>query len=714
MDAYCDHTFYRGMVWLYRYLILDEPVPDFENFASWFSLPVHRKVSNRCSEVGSTEYYDVWKKFFDEAGVLVGMVTYQCRRQSMQELDEEGVDTIQIARMSGHGPEAAAAQKKGSSAMMKSYITNGCVQGSTSRGGGDHRYPKNHEPPRVKESCAVTDDTLRKFLSGRGIPKLAQLLDEREKTNKALDACTTVDEGREKRLYAATDVIETQIADIKWCLQALASIPVQAKATSVLEPTGKKQDGTDMFLSIRERHIDGTFKSLLHNAGFHSDHYLDLVRRVQKAQWEEVRAHSPEAQAARQSESQIADRKEREQTLMLARDTHRLMGDTHRLMGDIAQHIKSGGIPVVAALQQGQHISAQPKHKQSARHSMVQEEIRKRRQPLVQGSGQKKRSRVTQEQTRMVERVRVAGVERPLLDNSIDGDCKDTADFLAVWRENLRPREQAHGNQWRVDLPLDLGSNGKTAAANAKATWWSKRLPLYAFFEVKRDMGFTDEQITTDGDRIMAKAKKKKNQSRIESFRDVFKEALLTETQFASKRALFQTAFRKGKKSKDWNVEWARLLSFTTEDATATTAPPAVSSIAPQATFAAEDATATTAPPAVSAIPPQATATVPQARTVVALQAAATAAAQLRDPRRPEYWRNMVHCHPREMGCFVPQGHPQDAESVANYLLGLYRNGIINMYGIMMQHRPRQQPPESNMLPYVYMPQNPYWNEALR
>jgi hypothetical protein len=75
-------------------------LPEFLDYDKWFVLFVHRQQSNAHAFVDPSDYYRVWKAFFDQALVCVAKLTHQCRRQAMQELDDAGEETSKIARIS--------------------------------------------------------------------------------------------------------------------------------------------------------------------------------------------------------------------------------------------------------------------------------------------------------------------------------------------------------------------------------------------------------------------------------------------------------------------------------------------------------------------------------------------------------------------------------------------------------------------------------------
>jgi hypothetical protein len=76
-------------------------------------------------------------------------------------------------------------------------------------------------------------------------------------------------------------------------------------------------------------------------------------------------------------------------------------------------------------------------------------------------------------------------IPRPNL-SQIDNKNETFEDFITDYVTKWRPLETLHGNVWRVDKPVEcIYDDGEieTRQQKTRAMWWSRRKPMYIYFE---------------------------------------------------------------------------------------------------------------------------------------------------------------------------------------------------------------------------------------
>ena len=101
VDPRKDTSANHGAMWMYRFVVMKEPLPNFLDYTTCYNVPTFRKVKSIANMSGDS-FRDMFKQFFVANLFLGGKVTHQCRREVEQMLDDLGCQPENIARMCGH------------------------------------------------------------------------------------------------------------------------------------------------------------------------------------------------------------------------------------------------------------------------------------------------------------------------------------------------------------------------------------------------------------------------------------------------------------------------------------------------------------------------------------------------------------------------------------------------------------------------------------
>ena len=410
VDSYRDHCLYRGMLWLYRFVVLGEKIPDFHDYKQYFNMPVYRQISCPMSSLEYRDYYRIWTSYYSAGNVCVDKVTHQPRRQAMQELDDANIVPEKIARHTGHGRDAKTSSSK---VMNVSYLTNCPISCMVSRALGDPKYPRNHQPAHT--TVNVPDELLCCFESINGEKPLSHLLKYRETIRAEFQNCKSMQERKEKRLYVATNAIDSIICDIQNALRCLSSIPVDGNTFDLKEST----------LSIYETHRNGDFHCLFSNPAFESSYFQQLQKDVKSSQVKD-----------KDTSSKINDESISENERVVLKcivPLERMLRSHIKPNLDISASTSSADTDTISG-------------------SIIEKVFGSSENLTLSNKPRKKRKGVLQEDVKKFEVVRSKEVPRPISKNS-DIDCRNASNFFELWQK-FRPLEAKWGNAWRVDLPI--------------------------------------------------------------------------------------------------------------------------------------------------------------------------------------------------------------------------------------------------------------------
>ena len=101
VDPLKDTSANHGAMWVYRFVVMKEPLPNFLDYTTCYDVPTYRKVPSITNMSGAS-FCNMFKQFFVANHVRVGMINHQCRRDVEQMLYDLGCQPQNIARMCGH------------------------------------------------------------------------------------------------------------------------------------------------------------------------------------------------------------------------------------------------------------------------------------------------------------------------------------------------------------------------------------------------------------------------------------------------------------------------------------------------------------------------------------------------------------------------------------------------------------------------------------
>ena len=90
--------FAKGALFLYRYIVMGEHVPDWRNKEYLFVTRTLRQVKDASKSPSYKTLNSAFSRLYKKAGILCQKVLHQGRRQGQQELADSGFDPYDIKR----------------------------------------------------------------------------------------------------------------------------------------------------------------------------------------------------------------------------------------------------------------------------------------------------------------------------------------------------------------------------------------------------------------------------------------------------------------------------------------------------------------------------------------------------------------------------------------------------------------------------------------
>jgi hypothetical protein len=444
-DQLRDSTAWHGLMWLYRFVVKQEGFPNFQDYTELYKVATYRAHESN-NTIPENSFSVMWRSFYTDAEVVVGKLTHQPRRQAQQEMDEDGCDTADIARMAGH----AVASVKHTRAQMESYLTNVWSPGLVHRAKGNHKELRLHCPAWRSQSSLLV---LVLLVPG--------LVEQQAAIQLEYDACKSMEERKTKRLCLALASINSMLNDIGAAIQMLASRPVDPVTGALLadQPT------------IRTQFLQFALHDMLNLEAFHSTAYIKLEVEMRRTQ---------DQYFSTEVDLQGPFRNELERIIVQRVNVPiQSMERAHQYQfNQVMQAFAAGTLPGVVhpvSHQQPWHRAPGVAHGTRGTQPIT---LPAQATTLAKGSApRKRRSAVTQSQVLQIERAQgvAEGVPRPTLE---DASFTTLAQIWRQYQTRWRPLEDRWGSAWRVDIQIPGCSK-----RNARATWWSSRKPIYLVIE---------------------------------------------------------------------------------------------------------------------------------------------------------------------------------------------------------------------------------------
>ena len=260
VDPLKDASANHGAMWMYRFVVMKERLPDFLDYRTCFEVPTFRKVTSITNMSGDS-FRDAFKQFFVANNFLDGMITHQCRREVEQMLDNLGCQPENIARMCGH---ALDQQSRLTNVQTKSYLTNKPLECVLALTGTTTKNPSSYQSVMAHCVKLVPETLLRRF------PIIGDLLDMRDKVVDDFNRCQSFKERSEKRLCTMKRSSERIVFDIKCFFVLCASRPMNENGANFLVHAK----------TFQEEHRNGTLRTIFLDPAFQSQEYLNFRSEV--------------------------------------------------------------------------------------------------------------------------------------------------------------------------------------------------------------------------------------------------------------------------------------------------------------------------------------------------------------------------------------------------------------------------------------------------
>lgn len=452
-DALRDTAAWLGVLWLFRFFVMKEPLPNFLNYKELFKIPTYRSFMDAGVEVGESSYGDFWWRFYTDAKVIVSKLTHQPRRDGQQQLDDAGQDSGKIARMAGQ--QTVSAQQTRS--QTEHYLTPPPVSCMAELGGGNPNNPRAYCPSWIIAQGLLLDELMALLVP--------ELLDQQKQVHAGYNACGSQKERLDGRWCSAKASIDSMIHDIRRALQMLASRPI-CPDTGVLladRPTFRSQFETgDLFqLFLLPAFKSPTFVKFEEQMRAAQDNYFATAVVVEQPTRNEIDRVIAE-RVAGPLESLGC-------TGFFIRNA---LDDIRQFMNMNGGHsLNNGGRPFGGA---GPQIVLP---QVSAGLSLLQPSLPAEADTLADGLTPRTRRRPTTQQT-ILRHESAQGSSEVRRLKLCDNECTDLADYWRKWIVVWRPLEQECGETWRNDTQIP-GQKKVTT----RSTWWNLRRPIFTLIE---------------------------------------------------------------------------------------------------------------------------------------------------------------------------------------------------------------------------------------
>ena len=226
VDPMFDAVAWKGLVWFFRLLACNEPLPCFHWYGdqhSIFVTPLYRSVLSPWEVMSERTLNNYWSAVYEIAGISVEKRTHQNRVQMQQELDAKGLPAGKIRRHCHY----ADGDREMSKRQQQSYIFTPAWDTVVGCAGGDFRNPKHHTVGWVTSAAHPLCDEIIDFF-------LPALKAEEERVEKACQNNPSFSQQKELRLVTAKGSIRYFRAMLRQALMMAAARPLLANGSPVL------------------------------------------------------------------------------------------------------------------------------------------------------------------------------------------------------------------------------------------------------------------------------------------------------------------------------------------------------------------------------------------------------------------------------------------------------------------------------------------------
>jgi hypothetical protein len=509
VDPLKDTSANHGAMWMYRFVVMKERLPNFLDYTACYRVPTFRMVTSIKNMSGDL-FRDMFKQFFVANGFMVGKITHQCRREVEQMLDDVGCQPENISRMCGH---ALDQQSRLTNVQTKSYLTNKPLECVLAATGTTTKDRSAYTSVMAHGVSLVPENLLRHFR------KIADLLDMRDIVASDYDRCQTPNERSEERLSTMKGSCERIIFDIKCFFVLCASRPINANGGNLLVHAK----------TFQEEHRNGTLRTIFLDQAFQSQEYLNFRSQIRSLedQIHSVSVGQPQelVQGVRGSNSAemsqvigvvaalkaevhaMALKKESSEQLLLSR-----LASLEQLIRSQVSGPPGNPTAVVAtaatAAATFPTAEIRPLDPQENNRRYRQEEILRAEEPTT------------------VLRIELKDSGENTFDGYIDTYLNE---YLTL---------EMQGIEWRADRKV-LDSKGNERTPSSRAKFWSRRRPLYSLYEIYKEQykrsepGATDEEADKfarqKGDELFKKNQAKNKNTTFDNLKRAWTELTSTE-----------------------------------------------------------------------------------------------------------------------------------------------------------------------------------------
>ena len=462
VDPLKDASANHGAMWMYRFVVMKEPLPNFLDYTTCYDVPTFRKATSIANMSGDS-FRDIFKQFFVANQFMVGMITHQCRREVEQMLDDLGCQPENIARMCGH---ALDQQSRLTNVQTKSYLTNKPLECVLAATGTTTKDRSSYTSVMAHGVSLVPDNLLRYFR------KISDLLDMRDKVESDYASCQNLKERKEKRLCTMKHSCERIVFDIKCFFVLCASRPINENGANLLVHAK----------TFQEEHRNGTLRTIFLDPAFQSQEYLNFRSRIRSLE-DQIHlvhlAHPQDlVQGVRGSNSDAVSQLVGVIAALKA-EVHALAHNVDRLADNVnsleqkVDRLEQEGDRRSGVLEIPGKSAAVVANSAADAATNPAAEIR----PL---DPQENNRRYRQEEIlRAEEPTSVLRIElKDSGDNTFDG-------YIDTYLNEYVTLER-QGIEWRADRKV-LDSSGNERITSSRAQFWSRRRPLYSLYEIYKE-----------------------------------------------------------------------------------------------------------------------------------------------------------------------------------------------------------------------------------
>jgi hypothetical protein len=538
-DPQQDTAACHGILLLYRLCICNQHIDDFFDYKMLYQVATYPSLRSglflpETRDQARRHYSSCWEPFYLDARVNTTKLTHQPRVQGGQDCDRKGCTATDISRMHGHQVATADQSKAG----RESYMKNPPISCLVALSGGDPKQPLLHSPPWA--SIFPSEGLIGQ------IPEVQNLILQRDEAVRRFNACSSVKECRERRLYTIKGTLECMLFEIQCAFQLFASRPLDPE-TFVLQADKP---------TFYERFRHGTLRDVFNLPVFQSSDYERFRTQVFDAERDHfdfdtmLSSASPEVFQNAINEHLVPAIRMMNNTVQNGLQTID-QNHSQRLgrLEAMVMHLVSpafgsnhGVDPVFAAVEPfARDATTRDDRSLTIGGVTSRKRAPKPLKPLepaqsgtLKGGGPRKKRKAVKEALRLNAEEPTA-VPRPRLTNS-DSHCRTLADFWEVYKKRWEPLELRWGHLWRMDAPMEVEGGG-IETSKGRAIWWYRRKGMYdtvLFYKQKfkeEDPGLTDatveEKALEEADKIFCTVPAGRDGRRkIGDINDAFRKAL--------------------------------------------------------------------------------------------------------------------------------------------------------------------------------------------